>query len=167
MLIYLKIIDASAKLGLVPTTLGKNNSIDWIPVDILADVIVQLAFISNDSEAGRVFHLVNPQKAAWEDLLPSVVDRLKALAEDGTLDVVPLSEWVDSLISYQPDGKNSAGLSALKLVDFFQSLNISEGHPTTRAVFDTTVTAANCETFEQLPSVHQGWMKIWLEQWGY
>ncbi|RFU26072.1 hypothetical protein B7463_g10277, partial [Scytalidium lignicola] len=164
------IIDASSHLSLVPKTLGKNNSIDWIPVDILSEIIIQLAIGSKSSREGRIFHTVNPTKVTWDTLLPVVLKRLRDTNKGKEIKVIPWAEWLEGLSNHASEiqGKEAAGLSAIKLIDFFHSLNpVGEEEPELRAVFETSLTAANSDIFRELTPVNNDWMGIWLKQWGY
>ena len=42
------IIASSAKIGKLPSELGTMNNVDWIPVDLVAKVLVELLFASGD-----------------------------------------------------------------------------------------------------------------------
>ncbi|KAL8707511.1 MAG: hypothetical protein Q9225_007741 [Loekoesia sp. 1 TL-2023] len=81
---WLPIIASSNYLGLLPSTLGSMELIDWIPVDLLGN-IVELAgaaelhhepkngFHKIDVEPNEtvpVYHAVNPEYSMWADLVP-------------------------------------------------------------------------------------------------
>ncbi|KAK7416594.1 hypothetical protein QQX98_005065 [Neonectria punicea] len=96
------IIDASVYLSKVPQTLGKNECIDWIPVDHLSTVILELAEISSinkaTDETPRIFHAVNPKRVKWsEALLHTVRKRIQAQSNKRAIEVVPLENWIEAL----------------------------------------------------------------------
>lgn len=95
------------------------NSVDWIPVDILASIIVELAGAADIpahtngavkqrmnglselevEPAGTVpvFHAINPEVSEWADLLPAVREYL---GEKGLLDLLFTCSSVYSLPSH-------------------------------------------------------------------
>ncbi|KAH8810616.1 hypothetical protein F5884DRAFT_257643 [Xylogone sp. PMI_703] len=168
------IIDASARLSLLPRTLGKNTFIEWIPVDLLSQIIVQLAFSSGSDEKARVFHAVNPNKTTWDALLPTVLDQLSVTNNGKDIKTVSWEQWVNALseLAAISQEKEVSSLPALKLVDFFRSLSFNfedkgKEHPFTFFPFETTATSAVSDVLRELPPVNKDWMRTWLQQWGY
>ena len=78
------IIRSSQALKALPQTLGPTETVDWVPVDlaarILCDVIVHfwhapsqaIARGKRKSSTPRFYHVVNPNKATWEGLVPTI-----------------------------------------------------------------------------------------------
>ncbi|KAH7084377.1 hypothetical protein FB567DRAFT_629884 [Paraphoma chrysanthemicola] len=156
------LIDASAYLGALPQTLGRNESVDWIPVDILATAVLELALDGREG-AGQasVFHLVNPHRVRWESaVLPTVQTRL------GITKTVPIDIWVAMLETAAKEAGESpaAALSAFKLADFFKGLSIAS---TQRPGFETCSTCAASTTLHDVTPVQSEWVGVWLDQWGY
>ena len=78
--------------------MGATNMIDWIPVDVLGRVLVELLIDDRvtDDEASasasastphsskkdvsstRVYHAVNPNPTPWSTLLPPIIQSLQA-----------------------------------------------------------------------------------------
>ncbi|KAF5010120.1 hypothetical protein FDECE_3706 [Fusarium decemcellulare] len=164
------IIDVSAYLCKVPETLGKNEWIDWIPVDHLASIVLELAQIEPRSDKtpdtpGRIFHAVNPRRTRWSKaLLPTVVDRLQAKSKV-KIETVPLADWVEALKAAVPevDNKDEAAISAFKLVPFFEDLTL-EGQ---RPVFQTVESQQQSRGIRELEAIGSQWIDSWLDQWGY
>ncbi|OIW22562.1 acetyl-CoA synthetase-like protein [Coniochaeta ligniaria NRRL 30616] len=165
------IIDASAYLGLVPGSLGRNEWVDWIPVDRLSSVIVELAGIESvddeEKNSPRIFHCVNPSRVRWQDaLLPVIRSRLEQGVSGGeTVKTVELEEWVDALriAAGEASRSDEARISAFKLVSFLSSL--VQGHA--RPEFETIETSKHSKALTELQAVGEEWMNIWLDQWGY
>ncbi|KAL8919755.1 MAG: hypothetical protein Q9208_006621 [Pyrenodesmia sp. 3 TL-2023] len=88
------IIASSKYLGCIPCALGPMDRIDWVPIDLVSQVAVELSTI--DRNAGtpttQVFHLVNPSETYWSSLLPTVRSLL-----DADIRIVPLGERVQRL----------------------------------------------------------------------
>ncbi|KAF3405471.1 Iterative polyketide synthase [Talaromyces pinophilus] len=92
------LLASSKHLGLLPNSLGTMNSINWVPVDILARIIVQLLDHIHDNEARpsalQVYNLVNPKTVSWSALLDTVQN---GLGGPDKIQIVPLTEWVEAL----------------------------------------------------------------------
>ncbi|KAL2209399.1 acetyl-CoA synthetase-like protein [Sarocladium strictum] len=75
------LIDASTRLSLLPSTLGRNETTDWIPVDLLSSIIFEMATGKGQSAGhSRILHAVNPQKAQWNtSVLPVACNSLEAV----------------------------------------------------------------------------------------
>ncbi|KAI1328406.1 hypothetical protein F5Y16DRAFT_419838 [Xylariaceae sp. FL0255] len=167
------LIASSRYLGKLPGSLGRLNTIDWLPVDILGDIlgniIVELALspVSCSDGPSRigafVYHTVNPRTTTWDKLVPSIVQRLGG-GETTAIEVIPLQTWVDELHnSTSADLEDFATVDpAAKLVNFYESL-VTENM--TRLKTDGAQRVS--ETLATVASVGPEWMVNWLRQWGY
>ncbi|KAF2095550.1 acetyl-CoA synthetase-like protein [Rhizodiscina lignyota] len=165
------IVEASAQLALFPRTLGTNEYVDWIPVDILSSIIVELALQpSDDGEGGKVFHCVNPSPVPWEQrLLPVAQARLSQSLGEKEVQAVPFDTWIEALRQkYENDDSKGAGrsLSAFSLLDFYTGLT-GGGEKARKPLFETDQTRKQSKYLAELPGVTAEWMDIWLQQWGY
>lgn len=83
------IVASSRHVGKLPEELGPLSCVDWIPVDRLAAVVVELlgnsssstsaAGLDGESEGAGdvpVYHGVNPRITTWESLLPALKEGL-------------------------------------------------------------------------------------------
>ena len=162
------LIISSEYLGLIPDSLGLMEMIDWIPVDILAEIIVGLCLSNDQSEKGeqgaQVHHIVNRRATPWSSLLPGV---LEELSEDKRLEQVPLRAWVDALKESASTGSDDASKNpAVRLLPFFDE--IAHGTEEERAVtLDTEKTAESSERLKSLTAVGEEWMALWMRQWGF
>ncbi|KAK7427361.1 hypothetical protein QQZ08_006130 [Neonectria magnoliae] len=164
------IIDASVYLSKVPDTLGKNEWIDWIPVDHLSAIILDLAEIGSINKATdktpRIFHAVNPKRVQWsEALLQTVRKRIQAQSNKRTIEVVPLETWIEALkiAAQEVDVKDEAAISAFKLVPFLAGL-AGEG---ARPEFQTIKSHEQSRGIRELEPVGPQWIESWLDQWQY
>ena len=155
-------------MSLIPETLGRNDWIDWIPVDHLSTIILELAGISTTNapreDSGlRVFHCVNPNRVLWKDaLLPVIQSRL---ARKNNVAIVSLKQWIEALekAANEVNTAEEAKVSAFKLVPFLASL--PQGHA--RPEFDTSKTRKESLRLRELPKAGAEWTNSWLNQWGY
>jgi thioester reductase-like protein len=146
------LLATSRHLGMLPSGLGVMEAIDWVPVDVLADVLLELAGLADGAKvkvnghakvnglngveqhhptAGsvQVFHAINPHTIPWQTLAGSVVKYIGPPAANGKpLSAISLREWVVALRTEQADATSAAARAnpGLKLLDFFESLSRSE-----------------------------------------
>lgn len=181
-------------MGLFPTTFPSRDRIDWIPVDKLATILVEIMDCASsathdhgDGAAARaqVYHVVNPQTWSWEaDLAPAM---LSAFQEGGyPVRGVSFPTWVDELsrlsqtyMSFH-DGSGQGGLGdesvllerrvpAIRLLEFFLGLATrSEGeYDAARSRVLTSEKAERAsKTLRDLGAVRREWVDNWLEHWG-
>jgi carbohydrate kinase (thermoresistant glucokinase family) len=103
------IVQAAVTVGCVPTL---DETPNWLPVDVVAQSVVDLSLLSSESVAvDSVFHIVNPTTFHWtRDFIP-------ALKSAGLkFDEVPQREWIRRLRNSNPD---AVANPPFKLVEFF------------------------------------------------
>ncbi|KIW87610.1 uncharacterized protein Z519_11935 [Cladophialophora bantiana CBS 173.52] len=126
------LIISSNTVRALPTTLGRMEYIDWIPVNVLANIVIELLQFDNEeiehqksSEGGtshltsRVYHLSNCAVVTWQqDILP-IVQHFLAIDK-----VVPLVEWIELVGSSSESAGdiNTAANPAAKILPFYRSL---------------------------------------------
>lgn len=133
------------------------NVIDWIPVDVLSQIMVELALETQelDLDHARVFHLVNPHVTTWSSLLPLVKKRLNTRS-DKEVGIVPWKKWVELI---RQAGENVTGH---KLLGFFEALS-EEGKQTK---FNTSKAQGSSTYMRRLGAVDGERMELWMQQWG-
>ena len=152
------IVTSSAYLGLLPDSLMAMGT-EWIPVDVLAKVIVELLDPADGSEITRVYHTLNPYSAEWRNLLPTVKEILGPKTR-----VVSYHQWVDALEQSADKTEDVGKNPAIKLLDFFKGL---EQHAGKSTPLETKETAKASKTLAALGPVSPEWMTIWMRQWGF
>lgn len=153
-------IASSKYLGCIPSALGPMDRIDWIPIDLVSQVAVELFTINHNAATPttQVFHLVNPSEAYWPELLPIVLDYLGPEVR-----AVPLQEWVqrlkESVFCIEAINRNPA----VKLIDFFSARVQSNASP----IMETKVSVQYSQTLRRLDKIRPEQMKLWMEQWAF
>ena len=82
---------SSIHTEVIPETLGaydvSDQDIDWVPVDILAESLVEIGMQQEQRpESGDkliVYQLANPRRTSWSDLIPGIVEAVKTLNTEG------------------------------------------------------------------------------------
>jgi thioester reductase-like protein len=172
------LVRTSTALGCLPDELGVGfDAVDWVPVDLLADVLVDLAIKEGDANgvregAAAVFNLRNPHPVPWKVLLPAVVDAIASSAAppDTAIEVVSPATWLARLeeaAAKEPDVDTAARrLPALKLLGFFQELWATSGKnvPAASPMAIERALAAS-PALAALGPVEEGWMRKWVGEW--
>lgn len=184
------LVRTSKHLGALPGRIGSMDGADWVPVDILADVVVDLLFDNlreleqgggeKGEEAGAGFvqfdHLVNPRMSSYPDVvLPALRRRLGATAAGGSgsseFPVVKYAEWLRMLEdeAAKPDA-DPTKCPGIKLLDFFEGMGeevkAMEKGELAGLRLDTKETVTRSETLRKLQPVGADWVDVWCEGWG-
>lgn len=176
---------SSAHLGVFPETFPSRDHIDWLPVDKLSKILVEILSSASqpptnqglpDEEAPdpstrngalrtKTYHVTNPQAASWSaDLAANVL----AAYPSGTVQPVPFADWLQKLEA----SAEKAGFDedvdvernpAIRLVEFYtNAANAGKG----QRVLPTTASAQASATLRELGPLKRGWLEGWMVQWG-
>lgn len=180
------LVIGSKDMGCLPDNLGPQFSdIDWVPSDILADVLADLALSRRDPEAepefqrprnhevggAHVFNLRNPCTTSWEALLPTIVESLKTSTScDLASVVVTPSEWLERLSDTERKTTgDSTKLSnpAIRLLEFYRNSlwgtsNIGLQRSQLMAINGPM---AKSSTLRGMHAVSSDWMRKWVGEW--
>ncbi|KAI8961540.1 acetyl-CoA synthetase-like protein [Daldinia sp. FL1419] len=181
-----RLIVGSIRLGVIPDSLGaygtSTNDVDWIPVDILADVIVEILLRGATSSRGQpthpqVYHLMNPKQTNWANLLPAILEVSKDLklgpskdksVSNTPLTVVPREEWLKRLresannLDAQQAGQDPDAVNpALKLLDFYEEQLAEKVFP--RFAMGNAVSVS--AVLQQTVSINRQDMEKWVHLW--
>ncbi|KAM0245082.1 hypothetical protein ACHAQJ_010661 [Trichoderma viride] len=176
-------IAASKRIGFLPSNLGSLHNLSWTPVDILADVILELAGITHQSEDlpngksntvngvnnksqyrshATVYHATNPHEIRWADLVPTVAEELHIASDK----IVPWAEWVNALRSSAHGDEDPESNPGIKLLDYFESLgSVEDGQCVMLPPMATELTTRKSPTLASLGPVGPEWMRLWMKQW--
>ncbi|PSN72888.1 acetyl-CoA synthetase-like protein [Corynespora cassiicola Philippines] len=158
------LITSSKYLKKLPEELGVMNDVDWIPVDVLGRTVVELAIHSNSHKSdigAKVYHATNPKRVAWKEMVPKIS---KCLDIEGTMEIVPLAEWVSALRESVAGTDDVARNPAAKLVDFYESLARKTGDC---LFLSTTETVKLSKNLAGLQAVQEDWIRNWMRQWAF
>ena len=184
-----RLVISSRHVRAVPDSLGVNlDRVNWLPVDLLAEMLVDLCFLDESGRARRdyagaddrrvgegekdsmawVFHLLNPREVTWSRFLPTIVAALNAEGKEGkSVEIVRLKEWVRRVRerARECDGGDVEGMlevnPAAKILDFFEGLDI-EGTRPGLALEETMRVSPKLRIME---GIKTEWMAKWLRNW--
>ncbi|KAF2847816.1 acetyl-CoA synthetase-like protein [Plenodomus tracheiphilus IPT5] len=108
------LIKSSQVLGALPELHG---TLSWIPVDIAAQVVCDIA-MSKVNHGKTVYHVENPVRQSWSDMLTSISNLLRPGPDASPLPIWPYKTWVESLRQHHLLDRYAG--PATKLVPFFE-----------------------------------------------
>ena len=155
------LIKSSEYLQQLPESLSSSiPELDWIPVDLLSAVLVELALLPRN-DSSMVYHAVNPRGCDWKTLLPTIRDILGA----EKVKTVPFGEWVEALRDSAPETFKKQEFDknpAIKLLDFFEGLPAAQ-----MPRLSTVETQKRSKLLREMRAVEAEDMQRWMRQWGF
>ena len=157
---------SSREMGMLPQTLGNQNVVDWVPMDIAARAVceVTMARSAKASEGGdltRAYHVVNPAIIQWTDLVAGISQALRESA-DKQVESVTFDSWLQALRSCPVTAEEMEKKPAIKLLDFYEGLNSEGGSLPRLATKDTEETSEALRSSEAISAELIGaWIKMW------
>lgn len=161
-----RLITSSLELGMIPSSLGSNDVVEWVPVDLLANALLELLDGPIERGTTPIYHLVNPFRTTWQALYPVVHQRLQKV-KGHEVQLVTYGEWLARLEKTAASSLTEEEVErspALKLVEFFR--NAAGPHDLTPD-FSTKKTQARSKSLRNCGPVTPEWMELWMKQWGY
>lgn len=158
-----QVLRTSASLCAVPSSLGAASEIDWVPIDLVPKVLMELIYHDirdnvETSEPFRVYHLRNPQRTSWALLLPAICSKLGPETK-----VVSYSKWLAMLRSSIEAGSDVTKYPAAKLLAWLVSLDMN---PSARLpVLDIRKATTVSSTLDSMEAVSGVMMEKWMESW--
>ncbi|KAJ5261433.1 hypothetical protein N7478_012028 [Penicillium angulare] len=154
------LVATSKTIKQIPSSLG-SVSVQWVPVDVTAKAIADIVRsrrVTQEDEPCAAFHIVNPRKTEWEDLIPAVTKYFD-------VEPVDVHTWVKTLEGFtSPTESDLKDKPALKILDFFKAITYSdEAGPST----ETTKTEVASKTLRNLKEIDAPLFENWMKQWDF
>ena len=162
------ILRSALTLGVLPAL---HETQSWLPVDIVASTILDLAGITtprppaSDFDTNLVYNLVNSNTFSWtDDLLPELQRSGLSFA------IVPVDEWLQKLRDYQLTGGDPERNPAVKLLDHFERTHFGTENKASGITFETKTALNHSKALREAPRIiEDGYVKkfvnAWLEKW--
>lgn len=155
------IVISSKAMGVVPEKLGNQDIVDWVPMDLAAKSVIDIAISQAQTSDLAVAHLVNPRIVSWSALVPAVKESLEK--ETGReMRVVSFREWLDELKSSSQTTEEVEKKPGIKLIDFYEGL-LTEGGGL--PALKTEKTRVMSRTVDGMKAVDAELMRKWVAQW--
>lgn len=172
----------SRYLGALPESLGSygpdDKDVDWVPVDVLADVIVEIGMGADSDAKAQVFHPFKQPALGWGNLVPAVLEAMKSSSSargrwKDDMKVVSSAEWLAKLrasaatISADHGGHDKDMEAVLKenpairLLEFYQK-KLGENSV---LKWDTKNSERASQTLRQAKAISPSMMKGWVQDW--
>jgi len=161
------IVITSKAMGMLPETLGNQDTVDWVPMDLAAKSVVEIAEARSKQvrQSGSALlsmsHLVNPSITSWTSLV-SAIKRSLSEETGKEVRVVPFQEWLKELSSSPRTAEAAEQRPGIKLLDFYEGLAM-EGAGLPRLA--TKLTSELSETVKGMDAIDAELMEKWLRQW--
>ncbi|RDL33844.1 uncharacterized protein BP5553_08212 [Venustampulla echinocandica] len=171
------IIRSSQYIGAVPESLGSSlDSIDWIPIDVLAQILMDLmgpTGLKDISDSGAVvYNILNPHPVNWNTFLSIISQGLSSVnrkAQAKAVSTVSLDSWISRVKKDMKkiDGTEGSELEtllkvnpALKLVRFYEDAMRQQK---VNWAMDKAKNAS--QALRGLEGVKGAWIKKWMKSW--
>lgn len=156
------LVHTSKIMKKLPRTLGNQDRVDWVPMNIAAGAVIDIA-TTPSNEPTQVYHLTNPQTTSWSQLYPLVQQFYKDAGV--VIDVVEYGAWIDELKQIPQTKENAERVPGLKLLEFYESLRPETGMGL--PALETTRTEGVSKTLRDGGAVDEEVMSKWLGQWAF
>lgn len=181
------LILSSASMKMLPDSLGPIfDTVNFIPVDLLAEAIVDLDVVKHnalqDHTTAKVWHLQNPSEVEWASLIPAVIAMIQAKTGK-TVELVSAQEWLSgvrkvletTMGSEESESKERAQrleetvakVPAVKLVDFYESIMSGSERRLEYGRLRMKQTLQESSCLAKMEAVNASWMQKWMEEWRF
>lgn len=166
---------SSRTVRALPTSLGRMDDVDWIPVDLLADAVVEILInrqvwtqteVKDVPARSAVFHVINPNAVAWAELLPSLQ------VQAGVEQTVSLKQWIELVRNGPPEDSSTHPNPAKKILQFYEGLAEATvgtcdttGLHSNGSRFELGRMARYSDTFKSMQPVSGEWLTRWSSHW--
>jgi hypothetical protein len=175
-----KILISSVHLGVFPETFPSRDEIDWLPVDKLSKILLEILESASrpsisqaripdaleDNRHTKIYHVVNPYRISWHG---DFATRLRvAYPSDIPLRPVTFEDWVEKLKESADEAEKADNIDiernpAIRLVQFYS--NAANSTEKGRRLWPIAAVQAS-ETLRALGPLGSAWLENWMVQWG-
>ena len=151
------VIKSSQTLNALPDF---NGVLSWTPVDEVASTLVDLAFIPKYETPYPIYHIDNPIRQTWKNMIP-VLARSLGIPSTG---VIPFEDWVQRVKDHPcPLGGALGENPAISLIDFLDAnfLRMSCGG----LLLETKRARRHSRTLSAVGPVGDGTTKMFVDFW--
>ena len=156
---------SSAYLSAFPSSFPSRERIDWIPVDKLSKVLVEVLVSSCAAPEDEVtkhgtlmYHIVNPNVTTWSSLAPGILE----LYKNSSVKPVSFADWLDLLEKSAEENLDVERNPAIKLLDFYRNVSKAKEGPRD---LDSKRAEKASSTLRSIGAVNHDWEGIWMRQW--
>ncbi|KAI0185901.1 putative NRPS-like enzyme [Xylaria flabelliformis] len=165
------VIISSQVLGVFPNTFPGRDRIDWLPVDKVSKVLLEIlhsASIEPCEELAQVFNVVNTQAGFWGS---DIADAVISMYPSGDVRAVSMEDWVKKLRISAEEAERTGNYDnieanpAIRLLDFFSTVSDSGAGQGPRWLSSSKAEKLSV-TLRTLGPLRKLWLENWMVQWG-
>ncbi|KAF2967123.1 hypothetical protein GQX73_g6460 [Xylaria multiplex] len=148
---------SSKFLGVAPESIGVVT--DWIPVDVLGQIVSELMddVVQRETGAVIVYNILNPQSTSWNELLPAIKDAIP--------ETVPLGEWIERLEASGHAGSHVLDQNpGVKLIGFYKQT--FSGSEKEAVVIEKQNLLWGSKAARNLSPIKPHDLRKWMRGWG-
>jgi thioester reductase-like protein/aryl carrier-like protein len=160
------IIASSVYLGMLPDDPCTGEVIEWMAIEDVSRVILDIAGVTAPvriDEISGYFHLVNPNKTTWSEIVPALRDYYG----DRITNTVSLKKWVEALKASATRLDDIDKNPGIKLLDSIEAFASKEKSDAGFVRLETKRTERLSPTMSRFEKVTPELVKNWCDQWGY
>ncbi|KAL2821419.1 hypothetical protein BDW59DRAFT_109738 [Aspergillus cavernicola] len=163
------LIISSRYLKALPDSLGGSqfDIIDWVPIDELAPIVVELSASLVGTSSVQIFHCTNPRPISWASLLPVIAEEIgqpgSTTRDPSTAVTVPLTTWLQKLRDSIALELKAEQNPAAKLADFYEQL-LDIGSTLT-LILPSEKTKEASKSLAKLRPIQPEWLRGWITEW--
>ncbi|KFY47376.1 hypothetical protein V494_00016 [Pseudogymnoascus sp. VKM F-4513 (FW-928)] len=160
------LIKSSVYLGVLPQELGPHEVVDWIPIEDVAGLILDVSGITQSKDVSEIsgyMHCINPQTAKWADLAVAI----KNFFDGRVRELVTLEEWVSALEKSAASANNVDENPAIKLLPTYQGILAGQRAGRRHVYLDMKRTVAHSTTAGGVVPITTDLMWNWCAQWDF
>ncbi|KAJ5900060.1 NRPS-like enzyme [Penicillium taxi] len=164
---------SSMQIGALPYSVGPTlGRIDWVPIDFLAEILVELALSNSSSDLNSVdvSHPLNLHPSTWSEIRP-IASRILSELTGRQLEAIPLGEWVQRVRQDVEMAGSQSELQELleknpaaKILEFFEA-EASNAELELEMRFDTEETSKVSGKLRDLNPIHAECISKWILEW--
>ncbi|KAF2203122.1 ochratoxin A non-ribosomal peptide synthetase [Delitschia confertaspora ATCC 74209] len=181
------LVTSSGFIGALPETLGDiptdwEETVNWVPIDQLANVVVELALDSHatnrDDDTNRdtsVFQIVHPNPVSWSSVLTPVKKILQESSSSSQvpIKIVPYADWLSTLKAMSIEAETVGSVDAetiarknpaMKLLEFYETLQ-EQGNRGLRTKLSMEKTMGSSKALRELEPLRDEWITGWVKEW--
>lgn len=154
---------SSLCLKALPKDFASSYRIDWIPVEKMASLMLEIAGISQKvaaSEINGYYHAVNPNPVEWSEVAQAVQE---FYGKERIPELVSFQEWVAKLedsVQRKVFDKNPGA----KLLDMYRDLSTATHEA---PLFEVTRALKRSPTLRDMTAVTPELIQLWCRQWRF
>ncbi|KAL2844373.1 hypothetical protein BJY01DRAFT_263997 [Aspergillus pseudoustus] len=149
---FASLVASSQTLGCLPDIRG---TLSWLPVDLASAVLAEIIFSTQPFDL--VYHLENPVRQPWNEVLDILASELAVAKHDRR----PMAEWVEEVRRQPQDEKDNNPAAAI--ADFFQE-NF-EWMSGGSIVLSTEISRRHSPTLRRVGPVRDETIRTYLQYW--